>query len=185
MLLKAKLPARGGRYPLTVAVFLLVSCCAQSFLARAAEPVAADHTAKMTAGLQLFHDSVRGLLVANCLKCHGGESVESSFDLTDRAGLLKGGENGPAIVVGNAKASRLVKLISHAAKPYMPYEKPQLPAAAIEQIANWIDAGTPYENSLKAGPAPASANAWTEKTIAPKLASSGRSSRWLASSCRP
>ncbi len=135
-----------------------------AFTAPAAEPVPADHAAKMTAGLKLFHDSVRDLLVANCLKCHGGESVESSFDLTDRTGLLKGGDNGLAIVLGNAKASRLYKLIAHTVKPGMPYEKPQLPPAAIEQIAAWIDAGAPYDGSLKVGASP---NAWTEKTIAP------------------
>ena len=133
--------------------------------ARAAEPVAADHAAKMTRGMALFKEHVRPLLLARCFKCHGGESVESSFDMTDRAGLLKGGDSGIDVVANQARKSRLCKLIAHTVKPHMPYEAPQLPAAAIEQIANWIDLGAPYDRPLKE--AKAAGPSWIAKVISP------------------
>ena len=46
----------------------------------AQEPVSPEHAAKMAKGLDLFKKSVRPILTGRCLKCHGGESVESELD---------------------------------------------------------------------------------------------------------
>jgi len=56
-----------------------------------------DHGSKMAAGLKLFRSKVRGVLIENCVSCHGGEETESDFDLTTREGLLRGGEEGEAV----------------------------------------------------------------------------------------
>ena len=69
----------------------------------------ADHAAQMAESMELFKSQVRGLLSQNCLKCHGGEKTKGEFDLTTREGLLKGGESGPAIVVGKPGESLLVR----------------------------------------------------------------------------
>jgi uncharacterized protein DUF1549/uncharacterized protein DUF1553/cytochrome c len=130
---------------------------------RAAEPVDIEHAAKMTKGLELFKDHVRPLLLERCFKCHGGESVESGFDMTDRDGLLKGGDSGTVVVANRSSESLLCKLIAHEKKPYMPHEADKLPAAAIEEVAAWIDLGAPYDRPLKeAKPAEAQ---WTEKVV--------------------
>ena len=63
----------------------------------------------------IFSRHVRPLLVARCLKCHGGEAeVQSGFNLATREGLLAGGTNGKAVIPGNAQRSRLYRLITHA-----------------------------------------------------------------------
>jgi mono/diheme cytochrome c family protein len=102
----------------------------------------------MAQGLELFKTSVRSLLVQRCFKCHGGEQVKGEFDLSRRETLLQGGKTGPAIAAGNARASRLYKLITHAEKPAMPYKEAKLSDSAIGQIASWIDAGVPYDKPL-------------------------------------
>src|SRR5215468_11492996 len=81
--------------------------------ARAQQPLPADHAEKMARGRDLFAKQVRQVLIDQCLKCHGGEKTRSGFDLSSRESLLKGGDNGPAIVPGNSKDSRLVKLVTH------------------------------------------------------------------------
>src|SRR5438105_4156470 len=129
-------------------VLVLLNLAVRSPTARAAEPLDPDHAAKMAKGIELFRDHVRPLLADHCFKCHGGESVESGFDMSDRAGLLKGGDSGIAVVANKSSDSLLCRLIRHQKKPYMPHEADQLPAAAIEQIANWIDLGAPYDQSL-------------------------------------
>jgi len=126
--------------------------------------VSADHPRQMAEGLAVFTRRVRPLLVARCLKCHGGEAeVQSGFNLATREGLLAGGTNGKAITLGNSRGSRLVRLISHVEEPHMPQDGAKLPAAEIEQIAAWIDHGAPYDEGLipTAKPAPS----WTERTI--------------------
>jgi mono/diheme cytochrome c family protein len=158
-----------GRYGFRLAVVL---ACAGICTIRAQAPLAPkdavdpDHAAKMAMGLDLFKKKVKPLLEQRCLRCHGGKNVESEFDLTDRAGLLKGGLSGPAIVAGRAKDSLLLKLISHAQKPQMPKSGPKLSAEAIAQIANWIDLGAPYDDPLLAGKA--KKKSWTGKVLPPE-----------------
>jgi hypothetical protein len=81
--------------------------------------------------------------------CHGGKATKSGLDLTTRAGLLRGGDSGPAIVSGESKKSRLYLRLTHAEKPGMPYKRERLPDAQIAVLAAWIDAGAPYTRSLK------------------------------------
>ena len=65
-----------------------------------------DHAARFTRGLELFQQSIRPLLNEHCVKCHGGEKTKGEFNLTTREGLLKGGVEGPAVKLYDAKASR-------------------------------------------------------------------------------
>ena len=133
-------------------IALLVLAVGLVWTAQAAEPkVVADHAAKMTKGLAIFKDQVRPILVKRCVRCHGDSSVESGFDINDRDRLLRGGDSGPAILVGNSKDSSLYKLITHAREPHMPHKRAKLPTEAIASIAAWIDLGAPYDAPLVAG----------------------------------
>ncbi|HEY8505059.1 MAG TPA: PSD1 and planctomycete cytochrome C domain-containing protein, partial [Gemmataceae bacterium] len=121
-----------------------------------------DHAAKMARGTDLFKKHVRGVLVGKCLKCHGGDRVESEFDLVRRDGLLKGGLMGRAVVPGDAKASLLYQLVSHAREPHMPSGRPKLPEEAVAHIREWIDLGAPYDAPLLGRE---DALAWTTKVV--------------------
>jgi len=109
-----------------------------------------DHAAQMREGLELFRTQVQAILVKNCLRCHGGDSTESDFDLTTREGLLKGGADAGAktVIAGDSKRSRLYKLITHADEPKMPEEAAKLNDGEIASVARWIDLGAPYDKPL-------------------------------------
>src|SRR5205809_18683 len=98
-------------------------------------------------GEKSFED-VKGILVENCVKCHGGEKTKGEFDLTSREGLLHPGSEGANVVAGKAGESRLMKLIRHADEPHMPQKGARLSDEQIVKIAAWIDAGAPYEAPL-------------------------------------
>src|SRR5262249_30923924 len=100
----------------------------------AQQPLPADHAEKMAQWRELFAKHVRQILVDQCLKCHGGEKTRSGLDLATREGLLKGGDNGPAIVPGKAKESRLVKLVTHREEPHMPSNAAKLGDAQIGHV---------------------------------------------------
>ena len=104
----------------------------------------------MAKGLALFKQSVRPILEGRCLRCHGGENTESAFELTRREDLLRGGEQGPVVVLGNADQSRLVKLIRHEAEPRMPEDGAKLSNLAIQALVDWINLGAPYDRPLLA-----------------------------------
>jgi cytochrome c553 len=126
-------------------------------------PLDPQHAAKMAKGLEIFKEHVRPVLVGRCVKCHGGETTESELNLTTREGLLKGGAEGPAVVLGKAKESRLYKLTAHLEEPNMPEDGAKLPDTQIAHIATWIDLGAPYDRSLAAKEE--DPLAWTSRTI--------------------
>ncbi len=130
---------------------------------RPPEPVGADHAEKMVKGLDLFKKHVKPIFESKCLRCHGGKKIESDFDLSDREGLLKGGQIGNSVVPGKSKESQLVKLITHAKEPHMPHDGVKLPDAAIARIVEWIDLGAPYDNPLVASKL--KGKSWTERTL--------------------
>ena len=119
-------------------------------VAAAVASVPPDHAAKMRAGLELFRQQVRPVLLKSCVNCHGGKDTESEFDLTTREGLLKGGAEGKnkTVIVGDANQSRLYKLITHNEEPKMPEEAAKLSQGEIAAIGRWIDLGAPYDKPL-------------------------------------
>src|SRR5215510_2802150 len=67
------------------------------------------------AALEHFVKRVRPLLSARCYECHGPRSkARGGLRLDSRAGLLKGGEHGPAIVPGDPERSLLIQALRHA-----------------------------------------------------------------------
>lgn len=100
------------------------------------------------AALKLFTNDIRPLLSQHCLKCHGGEKIKGEFDLSTREGLLHPGHEGPNVIPGDSKKSRLMKLVRHEDEPGMPSKADPLPVDAIAKLAAWIDAGAPYDKPL-------------------------------------
>src|SRR3954471_20286067 len=119
--------------------FALCFCC--SLLA--AESLPPDHAERMTKGLEIFQKQVKGILVDNCVNCHGGEKTKAELNMVTREGLLKGGIDGVVVVPFKTKESRLLKLIRHEEEPHMPDKKPKISDEAIKTLAEWIEDGAP------------------------------------------
>ncbi|MCA9204793.1 MAG: DUF1549 domain-containing protein, partial [Planctomycetales bacterium] len=124
------------------------------------------HAEKMEAGLKLFQQQVRGIFNEHCIDCHGGDEVESNFDLATRKGLMRGGAHGAAVVAGKPKESRLIALISHTENPRMPEGGEKLPAAAIDAVTEWIRLGAPYDRPLVENPR--DPDSWVDRQISDK-----------------
>ena len=114
----------------------------------AAPKVSEKHAAQMAKGLALFKSDVRMLLKQHCVKCHGGDKIRGDLDLTTRAGLLKGGEEGPSVIPGKAGESFLMTVLRHEEEPFMPAKADKLSPDALKKIADWINLGAPYDQPL-------------------------------------
>jgi mono/diheme cytochrome c family protein len=121
------------------------------------------HAEKMKAGLELFKAKVREVLVTSCVDCHGGDEVQSGFDLATRKGLIRGGSKGKAVIAGRPDDSRLVSLISHNEDPKMPDGSDKLPDDAIAAIRQWIELGAPYDTPLVKNPR--DPDAWVNREV--------------------
>jgi hypothetical protein len=59
-------------------------------------------------------------VLQKCFQCHGEALQMSKLDLHTLDGMLKGGENGPALVPGDANASLIYKRVAGLQQPIMP-----------------------------------------------------------------
>ncbi len=102
-------------------------------------------TPELEAGHAFFREKIEPVLRAECYECHSAESkrLRGGLRLDLKAGLLKGGEAGPAIAVGDAKSLLLQALRHDDADLQMPPEKPKLPASVIADFERWIQIGAP------------------------------------------
>lgn len=87
----------------------------------------------------VFENDVLPILTAHCFKCHGLEARKAGLDLRSVATMLRGGDNGAAIVRGSAEKSML---FARVADRSMPPEK-ELPLSddKIALIRRWIEEG--------------------------------------------
>ncbi|WP_425614645.1 PSD1 and planctomycete cytochrome C domain-containing protein [Anatilimnocola sp. NA78] len=97
-------------------------------------------------GLAFFESKIRPVLVKHCYQCHsvGAKKSEGGLLLDSRAGISKGGDRGPAIVVDKPEQSPLLIAISHTDSDLkMPPKKDRLPAEVIADFTQWIRLGAP------------------------------------------
>jgi hypothetical protein len=124
---------------LLVSLTLVLPLCP----ARTAEPDAR--------AIDFFERRIRPVLVEKCYGCHSVQSGKQrgGLSLDSRAGLLTGGENGPALVPGKPAESLLLKAIRHEGERKMP-PKEKLPDAIIADLVRWIEMGAPDPRDGKA-----------------------------------
>ena len=152
---------------LNCSTFLCLSFLAAADQAGSAAAVDPDHAAKRKLGLEVFKTDVRAILKDKCVTCHGGDATEGKLDLATQEGLLKGGERGPAAVVGRGDKSLLVRLISHQQEPRMPKDGEKLDAKEIAAVTKWIDLGAPFDEPLVQAK-PVDVLAWTQRKLSPE-----------------
>ena len=89
-----------------------------------------------------YNKQVAPILKKYCAGCHNNDDREGDFSLETYAEIQKGGEHGPAILPGDAKSSRLVRLLTGAAELAMPPEdEAQLKPDEIALITAWVAGG--------------------------------------------
>ena len=96
--------------------------------------------------VDFFEKKIRPVLVAQCYECHSADAVargklKGMLTVDTRAGLLKGGDSGPAIVPGKPGESLLLKALRHDASVSAMPPKEKLSATVIADFETWIGAG--------------------------------------------
>lgn len=78
-----------------------------------------------------------------CESCHNVDDPEGKFAIDSYSSLLKGGKHGPALLPGDSKSSRLIRMVKGEAKPVMPPEDSgeKLSPAEITLLVEWIEQG--------------------------------------------
>lgn len=105
-----------------------------AFLFIALAPLAHGAAAPVT-----FEKHIRPILKAHCFHCHGEEGeMKGGLDVRLARFILKGGDEGPAVVPGKAAESHLLKMVQEGE---MPKGKAKLKDSEIALIEQWITHG--------------------------------------------
>jgi hypothetical protein len=107
-------------------------------------------------GLEFFEKRIRPLLVEKCYECHSATApkLKGGLLLDTREGMLKGGNQGPALVPGDPGRSLLVAAVRWTDEDLKMPPKKKLPAEAIADLEAWVRMGAPDPRAGKAAPAP-------------------------------
>jgi Protein of unknown function (DUF1553)/Protein of unknown function (DUF1549)/Planctomycete cytochrome C len=150
---------------------------------RTAEPVFND------ADLAFFDKEVKPVLVANCLKCHGGENPKGLLRLTSRELVLKGGRNGAVVSLEKPEESRLLKALDYKTDALKMPPPGRLPQGEIDVLARWIKRGLPMKSleveaaalhQARAGQVtPEAKNYWAYKLVKRPEVPTVRHAQWV------
>ncbi|HEV3022672.1 MAG TPA: DUF1549 domain-containing protein, partial [Pirellulales bacterium] len=104
---------------------------------------AADESAPTSEQIEFFEKKIRPLLAARCFECHGNGRTKGGLSLASRAGLLAGGESGPAVVPRQPASSLLLAAVRQTGDVQMPPDG-QLSPSEIADLAAWIEQGASW-----------------------------------------
>ncbi|HKI20102.1 MAG TPA: PSD1 and planctomycete cytochrome C domain-containing protein [Isosphaeraceae bacterium] len=129
------------RFRTVAALFLAIVCC-ESVCAQPAGN--SDRSPPFLAEqISFFEKDVQPILRARCLKCHGeGPKIKGGLRIDSRAAILRGGELGPAVSVGEPAESLLLRAIHYDELEMPPGGK--LPAREIAILTRWVELGLPW-----------------------------------------
>ena len=97
------------------------------------------------AKVEFFDDKVFPVLKENCFKCHGArEKLKGNLRLTNRAGLLKGGESGAAIHLLKPEKSLMLAMITWKDEDHEMPPKEKLSDEQIALLTEWVKLGAPF-----------------------------------------
>ncbi len=92
--------------------------------------------------VEFFEKRIRPALVKYCYECHSAATEASGGLLLDsKVGASKGGESGPAIVPGNANASRLIQAIEYKNLSLQMPPDGRLPQDVMASFRKWVETG--------------------------------------------
>ena len=109
-----------------------------------AQPAAAPAT--FTASqLEFFEKEIRPILSNRCYACHSHKSkkLKASLRLDSRAAVLRGGDTGPAAIVGDAARSLLIDAVNYGDTYQMPPQG-KLPKTEVAALTRWVTMGLPW-----------------------------------------
>jgi len=89
-----------------------------------------------------FQQQVLPLLKQHCFECHGGKEVKGGLRLSSRAGILRGGDLGPAVELEDRAESTLLAAINYDGLEMPPAGK--LPPEKIAVLTRWVTLGIPW-----------------------------------------
>src|SRR5579872_4641077 len=97
----------------------------------------------------VFSQDIKPIFDASCVKCHARGRTKGGFQLDSRETVLKGGDSGVAVVLGQSQDSLLVELVAGVDPDNtMPKKGKRLTPEQVGLLRAWIDQRLPWDNDI-------------------------------------
>ncbi len=139
--------------------------------------------------LELFEKQVRPILVERCIECHSTDESSGGLDLETRAGTQKGGDSGPAIIIGKPGESLLIAAVRYTKQELQMPPKQPISDAEIKVLERWIEAGAPdpRNDAIASAPKPTGMSVedgrefWSFRPVADPMQPTVHDAAWIRS----
>lgn len=133
---------RNHSYIITALLLAALSMSTRAAVAQTPIPIASINRSDTID----FELEILPILRRSCLACHSSSDANGSLVLENPATILKGGDNGPAVVAKNGVGSLLLKVAAHQMEPLMPPPDNDVGAKSLTTqelglLKAWIDQG--------------------------------------------
>lgn len=93
--------------------------------------------------LEFFEARIRPVLIKHCYECHSAKSdeVKGNLLVDSAAGLLQGGDSGPAIIAGKPDESPLIEALRYDGVEMPPAGR--LSPSIVKNFEHWVEMGSP------------------------------------------
>ena len=99
---------------------------------------------------QITQHDVLPITLLRCAACHGARLQRGGLDLRTTEAMMKGGQNGPALIRGNPDDSLMIQRIESEACPprelLLKFFVKRPPKSEVTRLREWITAGAPVGN---------------------------------------
>jgi WD40 repeat protein len=88
-----------------------------------------------------YRRDVAPILKRHCITCHTKNDAQGDLSLDSVKSFAAGGKSGPAFKAGKPEESLVLRMLSGAKRPSMPYKQPPLSPVKVSLLRQWILAG--------------------------------------------
>jgi len=114
-----------------------------------------------------FVKDVQPILAEHCVRCHGADKERGGLRLDDRTAALRGGNSGPLVKAGDAKASRLLQVIGGLdAETKMPPGDKSLSPEQVGLVRAWVEQGAKWPDAATTAAGPGKSSHWSFQPVA-------------------
>lgn len=100
-----------------------------------------------------YENSAVPLFQKYCNSCHNADDMEGDLALDSPSGIAAGGGSGPALLPGDPKTSRMIRMITGQHDLKMPPDDADGPTQTeIEKLMAWIEGGAIVSNDISLAP---------------------------------
>ena len=98
---------------------------------------------------EFFEKKIRPILANSCYECHSHQAkkLKGGLYLDNREELMRGGETGVAVVLGEPEKSRLIEAVRWTDPDFQMPPKQQLDKRAVADLVQWVKRGAPWPSS--------------------------------------